>query len=365
MKKFNVELFVTEDTRHSAYLIAGLLKLEKQGVIDLNFKSMPFLIKNRWILDAEGYRSKSGYPWCPEIVVRKNDSGESKRIGIDLQDWTHFFSFHAINNCDLIFKRAYDPLLENEYKAKVPTKILPLGPNHSCSIDDSRVLKKIGLSKKKQMLSKAFSEPSKIKKALHNKLRKGSQWTTSFKDETAFPNPPKNDYVFFQVECHTWKSNSLASGLNEFRADLIKKLRAELGSKFVGGMFFRGAINPKFADCLTNVNPDPANYRKFVENAAVVISSNGFGNSIPWKLTEYMKWGCCIVTERNKHAFRQPIIENTLNEFVFPDQCVEICLELLTNVKKRTEQRKLSQKYYDEHIAPERSVLHILNTAFL
>ena len=112
----------------------------------------------------------------------------------------------------------------------------------------------------------------------------------------------------------------------------------------MGGMFFKGEVDPAFADCLTNVDPNRANYRLFVENAAVVVSTNGFGGSIPWKLTEYMRWGCCIVTERNRHAFRESMMPDTVNEFESHEECVAICLELLGDEKKRTLQKANSRE---------------------
>ena len=44
MRKYKVELFITEDDRHSPYLFQGLLHLENKGVIDLEIKSMPLLL---------------------------------------------------------------------------------------------------------------------------------------------------------------------------------------------------------------------------------------------------------------------------------------------------------------------------------
>ena len=61
----------------------------------------------------------------------------------------------------------------------------------------------------------------------------------------------------------------------------------------------------------TNINT----YNSFVKNATILISTNGFGGSVPWKLVEFLKLGSCIVAERNKHLLRGPLTKNQVSFF--------------------------------------------------
>ena len=124
---------------------------------------------------------------------------KSAAIGFDLQDWTQYFSYHAVSNCDVIFKRAYDPLLVNEYEKKLPMRIVPMGPNHSCAVTDHRVLRKIEQSKRKQMLAKGLSEPHRIRQVLLGKIRPQARPAEVKKFENTLSTPSRSDYVFFKL----------------------------------------------------------------------------------------------------------------------------------------------------------------------
>ena len=96
---------------------------------------------------------------------------------------------------------------------------------------------------------------------------------------------PKTDYIFFQVQYHDW-GNDIAESINRFRASIIRKMKKKFNHQFFGGMWFKNKVNPDYEDCMTNVDTDFSNYKNFIKNASIVISTNGFGGSIPWKLIE-------------------------------------------------------------------------------
>ena len=49
-----------------------------------------------------------------------------------------------------------------------------------------------------------------------------------------------------------------------------------------------------------------------------------FGDSIPWKIVEYMRNGSCIVSQKNKHLFREPIDKGIIANFETPDECIDM-----------------------------------------
>ena len=67
---YEIILYLTEDDRHSPYVVRGLLDLEKDGFITLIFRSMPIIFKNRYHLSNGKFMLQGkGYPWCPEIEI--------------------------------------------------------------------------------------------------------------------------------------------------------------------------------------------------------------------------------------------------------------------------------------------------------
>lgn len=363
---YQVDAYLSEDQRHSAYVIDGLLKLEAQGKIVLRIKPLYSGIYNRLILEnGKPRKIQRGYPWCPELLITEMKSGRKKRIGIDLQDWSHFFSAHALHTCDIIFKRAYPIEEKSKLFDLLNTDIRPFGPNYSLNIKDSRMLKIWKRVRLQQLLLKSLANPRKFIRAISDRIkpmpygRKVISPYRYLKD-----TPPDYPYIFFQVAYHDWGPNSEAEYLNQQRADLIRALKKEFKEKFVGGMFFKGEIPERYQDCLTEVNPIPENYRAFVQSAAIVISTNGFGQSIPWKLIEYLQWGCCIVSETNAHSFRDPIREKFYLEFDNPNMAIEQCQILLENESLRNNFKVKAQRYFKDYIEPSASLYQVIKESF-
>ena len=122
-------MYLTEDRRHSSFVVKGLLDLEENGEIILKFKKLPILLHNRCEFSNGKFKFiKKGYPWCIELEIKCLSSNKIVRIGIDLQDWVNQFSYHSIKNCELIYKRATTKKsigLINNYKKSF---VKPFGP---------------------------------------------------------------------------------------------------------------------------------------------------------------------------------------------------------------------------------------------
>lgn len=355
---YQVNAFLSEDQRHSPYVISGLLALEKSGTIHLKFRSQGLLFRNRWIQEGnKGERDSKGYPWCVELEVIRIADQRKIRIAIDLQDWEEMHSYHALKHCNFIYKRAF-PLQAEELKIH-GKKVFPFGPNQSARIKDARVLKTWKYATYLKYLSRIMSEPGssfrKILKATNTPAPVSSPVSNYSR------SIPEHPYIFFQVQCHTWKNNKLSAGLNEMRAELIRRFRNEFGNAFAGGMFFNGPIDEDYRDCLTDIDPKPDNYKNFVKSAAVVISTNGFGNSIPWKFMEYLQWGCCIVSEQSKHQMPSSPQEEVFLTFNQVDEAIQLCRMLLESPEKREAMKKAASRFYSEKLEPEAAVLNTIN----
>jgi glycosyltransferase involved in cell wall biosynthesis len=162
------------------------------------------------------------------------------------------------------------------------------------------------------------------------------------------PVAPAHRFVFFQVAHHAW-----GEGLNQQRAAVIRALRAGLGDRFVGGMTFTGDPVPGYEDCASGFLPDHRAYLALVRDAAVVVSTNGFGGSPPWKLAEYLEAGACIVSEPQEVALpaaqehdRHLWLAST------PDEVVDACRRLLDDPAHRARLADGAAAYHAAVVEP-------------
>jgi len=244
-------------------------------------------------------------------------------------------------------------------------EIKPFGFTHNIDLSDDKILFISRISKLINKISYAFCDPKRVTQYILSKFN----WNNQVPDDSRnifYKNqltiPPDYPYIFYQVGYHDWPGSNEAKMLNQRRANLIRTLKKEFGKTFIGGMFFKNVRNEKFPDCKTNVSSDHEIYLSFVKKAAIVISTNGFGKSIPWKLAEYMKYGCCTISEKLEHKLDVPIKKGIHAEIFYSDtECVEICNQLLNNTKTIDIIKKNALQYYNKYIKPDELIKKHLN----
>lgn len=367
---YDVTFYVTSDRRHANYTILGLLELEKQGIITLKFKPADYQTKNRIILNAQGEidRNSRPYPWAPELKIKERSSGKEMRIAIDLQDWDSMFSYHSLKNCDVIFKRAFTTKAE-KISEQFNIPILAAGINHSANFESKAYHKALKSHLWKHNLLYAIENPKELIRYLNEKfkVRATKSKSSISSPKTGFGDylkePPSTPFVFFQVEYYDW-NNKESIKINESRAHIIRSLRNSLGERFIGGMYFKKAGITPYDDCVTNVPFEREIYLRFVKQASVVICTNGFGDSIPWKLPEYLQIGKCILAEPLLHKMPVPFQEDEVLFFANMTECLELCEKLLQSNALRLTMEQKTKEYYEEQILPEVSVLKMIEQSF-
>lgn len=363
---YKVWLKVTEDERHSPFIVKGLLDLEREGMITLKIDPMDFHLSSRILTDGASLATHArSYPWCPELCIEESDTGNRKWIAIDLQDWSHIFSRYSLIHCEIIYKRAFDSGSVFINSCRGFSMIKPFGPNQYAEVKDARWNKALKWARILSRASKLVNEPLTALRRLpfktgarHASTRQGAMREYT---RTSLPEFP---FVFFQVQYHDWGSSSQTTKLNEYRRELIIELKQSLGHCFVGGMFFACNEVPEgYEHCLTDVNPAKENYGRFAKAASVVVSTNGFGDSIPWKLMEYMEWGCCILSQRSVHAWRTSP-KDAFMEFGTAEECVLMAEQLLREPEKIEEMKRLSAVFYSKELSPASAMRAVITDAF-
>jgi hypothetical protein len=365
-----VTLFVTSDTRHLPYLMQGLVELERIGDIKLRVLSRGPRVGDRIVITGqEVQRVRRPYPWSYRMEIRDPRSCRVVRVGVDLQDWENFFSYGDIKSCDLLFKRSYNARIANLLQAKFGTLVLPAGMTYGVKFPrgDRRVPLMIAsvFGKIESLMTHPTRAVGWMRERIAPKMVLPLQ-TCKTIDNFINPSlaPKSQDYAFFQVQCHGSGGWREAEELNKTRADLIRALRSGVGEAFMGGMYFDGPPRREFADCLSVLPTARDAYLRLVANAAVVVATNGFGQSVPWKLCEYLSLGKCVVAEELAVGLPVPLVHGReMYFFKNHAECVQQCMQLLVDPDARERMGQRARQYYLEHVASVAAARRYIETA--
>jgi hypothetical protein len=151
--------------------------------------------------------------------------------------------------------------------------------------------------------------------------------------------------------------------INEMRAGCVRRLRAEFGERFFGGVQHSDFSRARYPDVLL---PDARagskrSYIKRVREFPICIATTGLHGSNGWKLAEYVGLSRAILSEPLRYqvpgGFRAP--RNYL-EFDSPDTCVERATVLMQERDTRAAQMHANQEYYDQWMRPDSFARRIL-----
>ena len=365
--KPKVTFYATSDNRHQPYLLNGLMALAADGEIELRVLPRAPRIRDRLVVVGEQFQRVSRpYPWSYRLNIWDPASGRSVRAAVDLQDWKHFLSHGDVTSCDVLFKRSYDPQIASRVSSKFGIAVIPAGMTHSAAVEDHRYGSVLALARLAGRVESLLTSPRRGATALCKMLTKHSPPRSQGGQVAPVTVLSENlmDFAFFQIKCHgdgTWPE---AEELNRDRAALIREMRSSLGTRFQGGMYFDGPPRPEFADCVSNLPSTTTEYLKLVAGAAVVISTNGFGGSVPWKLCEYLSLGKCVVAEELAVGLPTPLVSGK-DVFFFKsrEECARQCLKLLADPATREKMEERARQYYLKHVAPAAAVRRYLEMA--
>ena len=159
--------------------------------------------------------------------------------------------------------------------------------------------------------------------------------------------------------------NAQRETINAMRIDLLRRLREELGTRFVGGLFG--------ADFETQMAPDLVvprsmtrreNYLKLLHTSDIAIGSTGLHDSIGWKTGEYVAAGKAIVNETFCYEVPGGFCEGK-NYLTFDDSdtCIAHVKYLLSHPDAVLEMQRNNRMYYDQFLAPDKMIDHTLAIA--
>ena len=307
--------------------------------------------------------------WLLTTRVTHVPSRTVKVIGWEMGDAGALDSWHA-RHADAIVKRGYDPDNSSEFEAAAGD-VVPLGLTLGVRSPGSNRLamrSTLHLARHRALVrdvgfkSVASSMATVARTAVaditgrHDQLVQESESSlVQLGERYCDLDDP---YVTFLVRA--WDPQSmnphLADNLREVtseRARLIRRLRSELGPRFVGGFVPSDYVARTFEDCIADVPTRRPDFLEQVTRGGVAISTVGVAGSNPWKLAEYAALGSAIISEPLQQRLPVPLVEDqNVVWFRTTDQCVEQCRRVLDDADLRQRLRSGSRSYWASECQP-------------
>jgi hypothetical protein len=146
--------------------------------------------------------------------------------------------------------------------------------------------------------------------------------------------------------------------MNGFRVELVRHLRKQFGSRYLGGIIRNAALQSRpdiDPSLLSNIPTRRSAYASASRGPSIGVYTRGVHGSNAYKLPEYLASSKCIVGESLAHLLPESLSGiHSVAESV--EQVVSECDSLLTDVKRLNEVRRASWDYYQRNIRYERRI---------
>lgn len=185
--------------------------------------------------------------------------------------------------------------------------------------------------------------------------------------------------VIFMVR--TWESTSLPDSLpaeeleykkkdienvNETRAIIIRTLRKEMGSRFIGGFAHTPFSIKYYKNELLDSKgiSSKKSYMNLLQKCPICIATTGLQGSIGWKVAEYVALSKAIVSEKlNCELPGNFSKDNNYLEFNSAQECIDQTMQLVENKNLMQKLMINNNQYYKEHLVPDQLILRTINAA--
>ncbi|KZZ70710.1 hypothetical protein A3765_16010 [Oleiphilus sp. HI0130] len=330
--------------------------MSSDGVIDLYFR--PAKIESEFFVDHTLW-----------VDVAYCDTDNPTTLFFDMADWPSIASLEALDDCDFYIKRSYSHECINRLPRVYSSKIKPFGLYFPCRSDVEnrkfsflfmRLLSKFHYRRRTRV---TYTE---IIKALmkHCLALSGlKRFYSEYPALSQFASSRKStNVVMYQVRIWDPVTTKSFNGrsvneINQFRIELVRKLKAGLGPSFVGGVIDSALSRKLCPGLISPLSSDSKAYFDLVDRASIVVADTGLHNSTGAKFAEYFAFGKCILSEPLVYSVaRAPRSGVDFLEYRDADHCVALCQLLLNNSELRLSLMERSRDYYVNYGSPEKQL---------
>ena len=310
----------------------GLVRLEHEGRIRLSIRPT---------------KGRLSYPRVVRLEVETNDT--RRDVAVDLSDQRELFHAPDLEECDVYFKRSFNPAAVERLSSELACKVLPFGLNNPA------VSRRTAL----RML-RARARTGRSLAEVANDARQ----LLALPDPTAFESSPKQaaePLILFQTRLWPDTSPEFASITTE-RVELIRSLGEAFGPRFIGGAIPDPFAKARYPELIT---PHPARMRSWpsiVRRCLVTVYSRGLHDSLAFKMSEYLAASRCIVGQPSDLTLPQPLVAGThFLPFHSPGECVAQCDRLLSNARTALHMRRSNWDYHRTQVEPAAQMQSIID----
>lgn len=361
MADFKVTVYLDSNGTHLHQIYTGLFLLSQNKEIDLVLRPGISITKDR--------------PNRQFLAMLVERADLKVRCIFDLQDSPAIGLPGALSWCDFYFKRSLENSTFTGLDEKARRKLRPYGFNYQVlSSSKAYFFKRILL----EFFSRPYNPFSQKNRFHLSNLKEyfEAMWKTPsplLGPDTLSPGTHDlSNNILFQ--CRLWdptqmaeKNRGDAERINTERVEIIRRLKIEFGSSFVGGLQHNDYAQRVAPDLLINSKhlAERNAYINLVKKSRVVISSPGLLGSNGWKLGEYVALGKCIVSESI-----DTFLSGTFRSGVhyMPYTSADDCVEKVVNLFKKEAQVEYFMKntadYYFDYLAPDILMRNLLVAMF-
>ena len=345
-------------------LFAGLTALRRQGRIQLDYNLRPSAT-------TRTYRN-------PTLWLELTLAGRVLKICFDIADGGVIASPDGLEMADVYFKKSFDPAVVDGLELQLRRKVKPYGLNLFClgDADKDPARRTFVEQRLRRQAGKPFTAdewsfhialivsaaaPRRLPKAL---------WRFLIPRESTFraqAGDRRRETVVYQVRLFAPETAPKAPGvveMNEERARLVRALRRQFGSRFVGGIVRTPFAEEHYRDCLTPFPSDQWSYSQLLRTSSIAVSTAGIHGSTSWKVAEYLAAGLCIVTTPFAYQLPTPLVaEEHFLPFSTEDECVAACDRLLSSRDVRRPIEAANLAYFESHVLAERLTARCIDVA--
>lgn len=329
-------------------------------------------------LQAAGQaRVRVVYPWSrsrnevPEgeslwMEVHHPNGKEVRTICYDHADHRDRFEIDRLERCDVYYKRNYDVEFVRALPQCLQFKVRPFGLYYPCrsSHDASYGRRTLAFFVRHRMQRWRPIRNLRLTKSLLTTIREHYQ-APALSQRYVTADTPVEERVLFQSRVWDPMRISDKTETHEHRAQLVRALRRQFGTRFVGGLVPNSFVRKRYPDCISRLPTNRRSYLRLVASSLVGVSVRGLHLSIPNKLGEYLAHGICVVSELQNNELPAPLKDgHHCLQFKTVDQCVEACDRLLTDTTLAQQMRQHNVEYYLCQVHPAIKVGKMLHEAF-
>lgn len=363
-----IEVQVPQEFNHASYPITGFYNYAKANGIPFCFSYLPkafkgeLLVTNGLVKSRNRIHQKTSYY---TFTIKQDSITRKISVAIDLYDLNNSFSQYALANADVVYKRSYNSAVIKHLPKAYQEKLKPFGLTYPVKGEWAKNIKLYRLSVflsnvmahwkwDKAILSRWFS----IRKDIY---KQAEHFEKNILPESSFcPSANTTGKIFYQKRFFEDERDEDTLQIHQNRYELVKVLRNQYQSRFVGGLAKSKLVTAKYSDALSNI-ATPQEFMQALEECKIAVYTRGLVHSTGWTLAEYMAKEKVIIAERLYNELPEPLIHGQhVLFFSTPQEVIELIKALDDDAHLSRQLSDNARKYFEMYVLPERRAVTII-----